>query len=81
MDRYGWDAVYGYTIEYTEPYGATGSISVNICKTKEEAQSECIRSALKGGWTYPRWWQWWRWGDTRPPFDLVEKIKAELGDD
>jgi hypothetical protein len=41
------------------------SVSVEGCDSREEALSTALRMAKQGshGWTPPRWWQWWRWGD------------------
>jgi len=30
-----------------------------------EAKRQCVEWAQKHGWTPPKWWQWWRWKDTR----------------
>jgi hypothetical protein len=32
----------------------------------ETAQLAVFELARHDGWTYPRWWQYWRWFDTRP---------------
>lgn len=31
----------------------------------DHVRAEAIRAAKKMGWTPPKWWQFWRWSDTR----------------
>jgi hypothetical protein len=33
---------------------------------------DAIDSALQTGWSYPRWWQWWRRNDCYPVLEPVE---------
>lgn len=51
---------YGQTIKMGD-----SSWGVHNCDTPEKATNSCIRYATKDGWTNPKWWQFWRWGDTR----------------
>ena len=51
---------YGQTIVW----GNRNSISVNGCATPEEAKQKAIEIAKRLGWTNPKWWQFWRAGDT-----------------
>jgi hypothetical protein len=39
------------------------AVEVSGYATAEEAKAEAIISAGGLGWTPPKWWQWWRWGD------------------
>jgi hypothetical protein len=52
---------YGYKIQW-----GNQSFAVCGCATEAEAKQKCIEWATKDGWTPPRWWQLWRWNDTRP---------------
>jgi len=56
---------YGHTIVWRHWRGST-SVTVDGCATPEQARDEAIRFAIQSGWTRPRWWQWWRWGDRLP---------------
>lgn len=56
---------HGISITQTSLDGTVQTWSVDGQPTREEAQRICIEAAIEGGWTPPRWWQWWRWGDTR----------------
>lgn len=56
---------YGQTIVQTKFDGTVSSWTLNDCNTFDEAQKKCIEWAKKSGWTPPKWWQWWRWKDTK----------------
>jgi hypothetical protein len=60
------DTKYGQGLAWTDITGRHHEITVSGCDTWEEAAREVIRLAEKDGWTPPRWWQFWRWNDTRP---------------
>ncbi len=55
---------YGKTIRWTDWLGSH-VVSVDDCKTPEEANTKVYEFAREQGWTPPKWWQWWRWGDSR----------------
>lgn len=57
--------VHGRTIRWTGASGDQNEVSVHLCETAEEATSRALNMARKQGWTQPKWWQWWRWNDTR----------------
>jgi hypothetical protein len=57
---------YGVTIRWTDRNGQQ-SCGVDGCETREEAWEQAEGFARRGGWTPPKWWQWWRWHDTRLP--------------
>jgi len=52
---------YGYHIKW-----GWSSFAVRGQPSYEEAKRKCIEWATKHGWTPPKWWQFWRWNDTRP---------------
>lgn len=52
---------YGYRIKWGD-----NSFAVQGQPSPEEAKAMCIEWATKHGWTPPKWWQFWRWGDTKP---------------
>ena len=58
---------YGYDITYTELFHGRTTCGVMGHEDLEMAMVEATQLALSDGWTQPRWWQWWRWGDTRVP--------------
>lgn len=37
--------------------------------TEAEAWAIVLPSLQQDGWTYPLWWQFWRWADTRPSLE------------
>ena len=57
---------YGFHISYTNFNGCKGSFSVTECDSMIEAVNKTIDFAKQCGWTPPKWWQWWRWGDSNP---------------
>lgn len=57
---------YGQSIFWTDFNGNTSKVEVGDCATQDEATNAAIESATAFGWTYPKWWQWWRRYDTRP---------------
>ena len=66
MITYGFDIKWGSTT-----FGVSG------CTTRVAAIQEAITFAKSNGWTPPRWWQFWRWMDTRVP-KVIPAIQ-ELG--
>lgn len=60
----------GCTIRWTDFNGNRYSHQVDGYFTPREARKASLRGAIRQGWTYPRWWQWWRWDDTRPDLDF-----------
>ncbi|MDE2096884.1 MAG: hypothetical protein KGL39_06515 [Patescibacteria group bacterium] len=56
---------YGQTIMWTDFRGDVTTITYSGFPTIEEARKCVIESAARQGWTPPKWWQYWRWNDTR----------------
>ncbi len=59
---------YGYSIHWTQFDGTKQRVSAEWFDTLEEMErerAEAFKTLKKVGWTPPRWWQWWRWNDTR----------------
>jgi hypothetical protein len=59
---------FGQEIIATGRDGSRMSYVVSGCDSQDTAELEVIRLARKDGWTYPRWWQYWRASDSRPEF-------------
>ncbi len=53
----------GWTFTWTTFNGDSYSVGSDIFATAEEAWEHGLRLATLYGWTPPKWWQWWRWGD------------------
>lgn len=60
---------YGFVITWTDYGGNETTAEVGGRETLEDAINDCRESAEHFGWTPPKWWQWWRWGDTRVELD------------
>lgn len=56
---------FGRRIVFTSFCGKRATYSVSGCETFADATFQVVQFALADGWTQPRWWQWWRWHDTR----------------
>ena len=63
---------YNQTIIMTKFNGVESRWTINGCDSLQEAQEKCLEWAKKGGWTPPKWWQWWRWNDINPKFNKLE---------
>lgn len=57
-------------IKWTDFDGTKSSVRSGYHYWPRDARKEALRQAIKLGWTYPRWWQWWRWDDTQPDLDF-----------
>ena len=58
---------YEYSITYTELFRGKTSCGCMGESSQEEAIKETVELAKLDGWTQPKWWQFWRWRDTRVP--------------
>jgi hypothetical protein len=68
---------YGKTIAWHTPFHmGCCTVSYMDCATREEAHRLAIEAAINEGWTPPRWWQWWRWGEAWWKWDGVDKQLA-----
>lgn len=54
---------YSQLISWTSRDGTRTTVTVTGHSTHREALYIALRDAVAFGWTPPRWWQWWRWGD------------------
>jgi hypothetical protein len=70
---------YGLRIDWSNWKGEVQGIGVSNCDSWEEAYTRATAWATELGWTYPRWWEFWRWFDSRPvmPDSLKEKLKRK----
>lgn len=64
--------IYGFAISWTDLNGGKRSIKTTGFYTARDARRSVVRAARRSGWTYPRWWQFWRWDDTRPNLDFTD---------
>lgn len=56
---------YSQDITYTDFWGRKTICGVSGVETSEIAKQQAIELAEMDGWTNPKWWQWWRWEDTK----------------
>ena len=59
------EATYGFRINWKTFDGESCCVKSSGHKSIDHAKAYCIASAEMAGWTPPKWWQWWRRGDTR----------------
>ena len=74
MDRH-LPTIFGQTIRWTDLGGDEHAVRVNGCTSPQEALKEATRMACEMGWTPRRWWQFWRYSDTKVPFPVPDKEK------
>jgi hypothetical protein len=53
------------TIRWHDRDGGMHTVESGSCVNKDYASFSAWLEAKKAGWTPPRWWEWWRFGDTR----------------
>ena len=46
------------------------SVSVHSEISLRDARKRTLMFAIKNGYTYPKWCQFWRWNETRPDLDF-----------
>ena len=71
---------HGFEITETRPDGSKSTYSVDGCASPKKARDLAYSFAMRSGWTEPRWWMWWRWGDTAglpDDFEYVEQKTPE----
>jgi hypothetical protein len=56
-----------HTVIFYRTINRLVAVTVSGCATPGEARREAWKEAEKNGWTPPRWWQWWRSAEERPP--------------
>jgi len=74
--------VYAAKVQWTHFNGTKQCVGVSNYDNLHEALDDALLSAIVMGWTMPRWWQWWRWQDTRVTWDMIAKAikrRAILG--
>jgi hypothetical protein len=60
---------HGQSIKWTDRRGTVTTVTATQCAAANEAICSAIESATAFGWTYPKWWEFWRWNDTRPQLE------------
>lgn len=56
---------HSHTVAWRDRDGTPHSVTIAGCATHEEAREAALATALALGYTPPRWYQWWRWGEAR----------------
>ena len=56
---------YSVTITWHPKPGETASVSSGHEETEAKAFEAALGMAERLGYTPPRWWQWWRYGENR----------------
>jgi hypothetical protein len=54
-----------YTVTMTRFDGGKERWTVRS-ETFQDAKEKAWKWAMDSGWEAPKWWQWWRWEDSRP---------------
>tara|TARA_R110000782_G_scaffold83527_1_gene163554 strand:- start:186 stop:380 length:195 start_codon:yes stop_codon:yes gene_type:complete len=61
---------FGYDFAWVESPGALCRTSAKYFSTKEESDASFRRALVGMGYTPPKWWQYWRWGERCPSVAL-----------
>jgi hypothetical protein len=69
--------LYSEFIEWTDFNGEKIKVKVYNRLTEEEAILDVIEEAKAFGWTYPKWYQYWRIFDTRPDKKILKKLNEK----
>jgi hypothetical protein len=56
-------AEYGMLVRWTGRDGRVNILRMGPYPTAQEAWDKALHHARALGWTPPKWWQWWRFGD------------------
>ena len=62
---------HGFTMRQSFFGGGFITWTASGCRTRTDAIACTYAEAIDDEWTPPRWWQWWRWRDTRLDPDIV----------
>lgn len=71
-----YDKTYNYQIIATDSSGRKTDWRVSGFETPEKAQLACIKFARDTGWSFPKWWQFWRWADTKPNLYSIKDLNT-----
>lgn len=71
-------ATFGHSVTWHDRDGCITQVFVAGLSSPELALLEAVKSALQAGWTEPKWYQWWRWQETRLSPEIVELAQREL---
>ena len=66
------------TLRWTQWDGTVTVVRETGHTDLDAAWQSVLSSARRAGWTPPRWWEVWRWHDTRPPIN--QAARAETAD-
>ena len=67
---------YGQTITWHDSPDETSRVATDGCDSPEQALHEAMKAALLFGYTRPRWWQYWRWSESRFPESVILEAEA-----
>lgn len=67
---------YGFTFDWSPALGHHSRVSVGYYATSKEAHDALAVSLAGMDYEPPRWWQWWRWGSTKLPDDVMRTVSA-----
>lgn len=68
---------YGYSFSWAENPNGRTTITASGFTDPAERDASFKRALVGSGYTEPRWWQWWRWGEHRPMSFLPTAIRQQ----
>lgn len=66
-----WGIIYRKAVRWKSSPDEMHEVMSGKKRTAEAALHEAWMTAFACGYTRPRWWQWYRWGEERPPLGLA----------
>jgi hypothetical protein len=73
----------GFTLGWTAPGGGYHVFTIWAEEPTDaefrDMKIDVLADAIRCGWTYPRWWQWWRWRDRRMAADVLQDAMRQAG--
>jgi hypothetical protein len=74
---------WGWIFTWHDRPGGTLVVTSKGHDSPESAFQAALESALRFGYTRPRWWEWWRWSEQnefrkQPPLNVLPRSRATV---
>jgi len=69
---------YSMHVTFKDRKGCVSTITVGSCDTIDQAEQRVWQWAYELGYTYPKWWQFWRLNEQKPPQSLLSLLNSEV---
>jgi hypothetical protein len=69
--------MYSYGLSWHRQPGDTTSVSLGPYSDQEQGEQEFAQALTTMGYSKPKWWQYWRWGENRPSDRVLERLRTK----